>query len=80
MIVGITLFLLAIVSVQVRRALNAAAMFLVCAVVWISMCLAMPLESPRRAWRLVGLAALVAVLASTWAIGGVVVAILRRIP
>jgi hypothetical protein len=80
MIVGIIVLLLAIVSVHVRRALNAAAMFLVCAVVWVSMCLAMPLESPRRSWRLIGIAALAVVLVSTWAIGGLVVRLLRLIP
>ena len=48
MIVGITLILLLAVSVHVRRFVNAAAMFVVCAVVWVFMCVAMPLESPSR--------------------------------
>jgi hypothetical protein len=80
MIVGIILLLLALVSVHVRRILNAVAMFLVCAVVWVAMCLAMPLESPRRSWRLIGIAALAVVLVGAWGIGELAVRILRHIP
>lgn len=80
MIVGISLIILALVSVQVRRLLNGVAMLFVCTVVWTAMCLAMPLESPSRTWRLLGLAALAVVLVATWAIGGLVVHLLRLLP
>jgi hypothetical protein len=44
------------------------------------MCLAMPLESPRRAWRLIGIAALVVVLVAAWGIGELAFRVLRHIP
>ena len=80
MIVGLSLLLLFIVSVHVRRVINGAAMFLVCAVVWVFMCVAMPLESPSRVWRLVGLGALGLVLVSCWAAGELIVRVLRHLP
>jgi len=80
MIVGIVLLLLLAVSVHVRRFVNAAAMFVVCAVVWVFMCVAMPLESPSRVWRLVGLGALAGVLISCWAVGELIVRVIRHLP
>ena len=80
MIVGLSLLLLFIVSVHVRRVINGAAMFLVCAVVWVFMCVAMPLESPSRVWRMVGLGALGLVLVSCWAAGELIVRVLRHLP
>ena len=80
MIVGIVILLLAAASVQVRRALNAAAMFVVCAVVWVMMCVAMPLESPSRRWRMVGLVALAAVLVACWTMGTVILRVVRYLP
>jgi hypothetical protein len=79
-IVGITVLLLAAVSVHVRRVLNAAAMFVVCAVVWVMMCVAMPLESPNRLWRIVGLVALCAVLVTGWTMGAVILRAVRYLP
>jgi hypothetical protein len=69
-IVGIVILLLAAASVQVRRALNAAAMFVV----------AMPLESPSRRWRMVGLVALAAVLVACWTMGTVILRVVRYLP
>jgi uncharacterized membrane protein len=60
--------ILAAVSVHVRRFLNGAAMFVACAVVWMFMFVAMPLESPNRVWRLAGLGGLAAAVASCWPI------------
>jgi len=79
-IVGIVILLLAAVSVHVRRVLNAAAMFIVCAVVWVMMCVAMPLESPNRLWRMVGLVALAAVLVTCWTMGTVILHVVRYLP
>ena len=80
MIVGIVLILLLAVSVHVRRFVNAAAMFVVCAVVWVFMCVAMPLESPSRAWRMVGLGALAFVLVICWSAGELIIRIARHLP
>jgi hypothetical protein len=80
MIVGISVLLLAVVSVHVRRFINDAAMFIVCAVVWMFMCVAMPLESPSRVWRMVGLGALGLVLVSCWAAGDVIIRVVRHLP
>jgi hypothetical protein len=80
MIVGISVLLLAVVSVHVRRLINDAAMFIVCAIVWVLMCVAMPLESPSRAWRLVGLGALGAVLVTGWAAAELIIRVARHLP
>ena len=80
MITGISVLLLAIVSVHVRRFVNGAAMFVVCAIVWMFMCVAMPLESPSRVWRLVGLGALGFVLVSCWAAGELMIRVIRYLP
>jgi len=80
MIVGISVLLLAVVSVHVRRFINDAAMFIVCAMVWMLMCVAMPLESPSRVWRVVGLGALGFVLAGCWAAGELIIGVIRHLP
>ncbi len=80
MISAVVLIVLAAVSVQVRRVINAAAMFIVCAIVWTMMVVAMPLESPRRAWRMAGVAALVVVLVAGWKIAVLTAAVLRHLP
>jgi hypothetical protein len=80
MISVVILIVLAAVSVRARRIINAAAMFIVCAIVWTMMVLAMPLESPRRAWRLAGVAALVVVLVAGWKIAVLTAAVLRHLP
>jgi hypothetical protein len=80
MIVGVTVLLLMVVSVHVRRFVNDVAMFVVCAMVWMLMCVAMPLESPRRIWRIIGLGALGLVLAACWATGELIILVFRRLP
>jgi hypothetical protein len=80
MIVGISVLVLAIVSVHVRRFINDAAMFVVCAVVWVFMCVAIPLESPSRVWRMVGIGALGVVLVTGWAAGELIIRIVRHLP
>jgi hypothetical protein len=80
MIVGISLVVLAAVSVHVRRFLNGAAMFVVCAVVWMFMFVAMPLESPKRVWRLAGLGGLVAALAICWVAAELAFLAVRHLP
>lgn len=80
MIVGLTLLVLAALSVRVRRAINGAAMLVVCAIVWTMMMVALPLESPKRAWRLAGACALAVVLVAGWKIADVVAALVRRLP
>ena len=80
MMVGISVLLLMVVSVHVRRFVNGAAMFVVCVVVWTFMCVAMPLESPSRVWRVVGLGALGFVLAGCWAAGELIIRVIRHLP
>lgn len=80
MIVGITVLVLAVVSVHVRRFVNGLAMFIVCAIVWLFMFIAMPLESPSRAWRMVGLGALAAAIVACWAAADLLFLALRRLP
>jgi len=80
MIVGLSLLLLFIVSVHVRRVVNGAAMFVVCAIVWMFMCVAMPLESPSRVWRVIGLGALGVALISCWAAGELAIRVIRYLP
>jgi hypothetical protein len=80
MIVGLTVIILAALSVHVRRFINAAAMFVVCALVWTLVGIAMPLESPNRLWRLVGVAALGLVLATGWKAGELVIRLIRHLP
>jgi hypothetical protein len=79
-IVGITLLVLTVVSVHVRRLVNEAAMFVVCTIVWACIFVAMPLESPRRAWRLVGLAVLVAAVITFGAVADLLFRALRHLP
>ncbi len=80
MIVGLVVVMLAAVSVHARRFINEAAMVLVCILVWTLMWLALMLESPRRVWRLVGVGALVFVLATGWKGGELVIHLIRRLP
>jgi hypothetical protein len=80
MMVGISVLLLMVVSVHVRRFVNGAAMFVVCVVVWTFMCVAMPLESPSRLWRMIGLGALGVVLVSYWAAGEMIIRLIRHLP
>ncbi len=80
MIVGIGVLLLTLVSVRVRRIVSGAAMFVVCAMVWMLMCVAMPLESPSRVWRIVGLGALGCVLAGWWIAGELIISVIRHLP
>lgn len=80
MIVGISLLILAAVSVHVRRFVNGVAMFVVCLVVWLFMFVAMPLESPSRAWRMVGLAGLAAAITICWATLDLTFRALRHLP
>lgn len=80
MIVAAAIVLLAALSVHVRRVINGTAMFLVCLMVWTLMMIAMPLESPRRAWRLAGVIALVITLAAGWKVAGAVAGALRHLP
>jgi hypothetical protein len=44
------------------------------------MCVAMPLESPSRRWRMVGLVALAAVLVACWTMGTVILRVVRYLP
>ena len=76
----LTLLVLAAASVQVRRAINTAALLLVCLAVWTLMWIAVPLESQRRPWRIAGVAALAAVLIACWQVGRVAVQIVRHLP
>jgi hypothetical protein len=80
MIVAISLLVLAAVSVRVRRLLNGAAMFIVCAVVWMFMFVAMPLESPRRVMRLAGLALLAAAIVICWGAAELAFRVIRHLP
>ena len=80
MIVGLSILVLAVVSVHVRRFVNGVAMFVVCAMVWMFMFLAMALESPSRVRRLVGLAALAATLATCWAAADLAFRAIRHLP
>ena len=80
MIVAVVLLVLAVLSVHVRRVINGAAMFLVCLMVWTLMMVAMPLESPRRAWRLAGVVALVVVLVVGWKVAEAVAGVIRHLP
>jgi hypothetical protein len=80
MIVGLTVLILAALSIHVRRLINEAAMFVVCTLVWTLMLVAMPLESPRRVWRLIGVGALGLVLVTGWKAGELVVRLVRHLP
>lgn len=80
MIVGVSLLILAAVSVHVRRLVNGVAMFVVCAVVWMFMFVAMPLESPSRIWRLVGLGGLAAAIVIGWAAADLAFRVVRHLP
>lgn len=80
MIVVISVLILAAVSVHVRRFVNGMAMFVVCAIVWMFMFVAMPLESPSRVWRMIGLGALAAAIAACWAAADLLFLVLRRLP
>jgi hypothetical protein len=80
MIVGLSLLVLAAVSVHVRRIVNGAAMFIVCAVVWMFMFVAMPLESPNRVWRLAGLGGLGVAVAICWAAAELAFRTIRHLP
>ena len=55
-------------------------MFVVCAVVWMFMFVAMPLESPSRVWRLVGLVALAAAIVTCWAAADLAFRAIRHLP
>jgi hypothetical protein len=80
MIVGISLVILAAVSVHVRRFVNGLAMFIVCAIVWLFMFVAMPLESPSRVWRMVGLGALAAAIVTCWGAAELAFRAIRYLP
>jgi hypothetical protein len=80
MIVVITLLVLTAASVHVRRFVNEAAMFVVCVIVWTCMFVAMPLESPSRAWRLVGLGALISAVVIFWAAADLAFRAIRHLP
>ena len=80
MIVGITLLVLFAASIHVRRLVNAAAMFVVCAIVWLFMFVAMPLESPSRVWRLAGLGGLVAAIVICWGAAELAFRTIRYLP
>jgi hypothetical protein len=79
-IVGLSILVLAAVSVHVRRFVNGAAMFIVCSVVWLFMFVAIPLESPNRVWRLAGLGALAAAIAICWAAADLTFRAIRHLP
>jgi len=80
MIVVISLLILAAASVHVRRFVNGAAMFVVCAVVWMFMCVAMPLESQNRVWRVAGLGGLAAAAAVCWGAAELAFRVIRQLP
>ena len=80
MIVSLAVLVLAAVSVHVRRLLNEVAMLLVCTIVWMFVWVAIPLESPRRMWRIAGLGALGLVLVTCWKAGELVVRVIRHLP
>jgi hypothetical protein len=80
MIVGLSILVLAAVSVHVRRFVNGVALFIVCAIVWLFMFVAIPLESPSRVWRLVGLGALAAALLTFWAAADLALRAIRHLP
>lgn len=80
MIVGLIIVILAALSVQVRRFINEAAMLVVCGLVWTFMWVALLLESPRRVRRLMGVGALVVVLATGWRGGELVIHLIRYLP
>jgi len=80
MIVGLTVVILAALSVHVRRFINETAIFIVCVFAWILMWIAVPLESTRRVWRLAGVAALAVVLITAWKGGELVIRLVRHLP
>jgi hypothetical protein len=80
MIVGLTIVILAAVSVHVRRVVNETAIFIVCAFAWVLMWIAVPLESSRRVWRLAGVAALAVFFLTAWKGGELVIRLLRQLP
>lgn len=80
MIVGLALLVLAAISVHVRRAINRIAMLVVCVVVWSLMWVAVPLESQRRTWRMVGVAALVVLLLICWKAAELLARAIRHLP
>jgi hypothetical protein len=80
MIVGFVLLVLFAISVHVRRVMNHLAMLVVCVIVWSFMWVAVPLESQRRKWRMVGVAALVALLLVYWKTAELLGRALRHLP
>jgi hypothetical protein len=80
MIVGLALLVLAAISVQARRAINRIAMLVVCVIAWSFMWVAVPLESQRRQWRMVGVAALVVLLLIYWKAGELLARAIRHLP
>jgi hypothetical protein len=80
MIVGLVLFVLFAISVHVRRVINRLAMLVVCIIVWSFMWAAVPLESQRRKWRVVGIAALVALLLVYWKTAELLARAIRHLP
>jgi hypothetical protein len=80
MIVGLVLLVLAAISVHVRRAINRLSMFVVCVIVWSFMWAAVPLESQRRVWRMIGVAALVLLLLAYWQAAALLARAVRHLP
>ena len=80
MIVAFVVLVLFAVSVQVRRVINEMALTLICVLVWMFMMVAIPLESPSRSRRVMGLGALGFVLAACWVAGQLVVSVIRSLP
>jgi hypothetical protein len=80
MIVGLTIVILAVLSVHVRRFVNETAIFIVCACAWILMWIAIPLESSGRVWRLAAVAALAIVFIAAWKGGELMIRLVRHLP
>ena len=80
MIVAFAVLVLFTVSVRVRRLINEMALTLICVLVWMFMMVAIPLESPSRSRRVMGLGALGFVLAACWIAGQLAVRVIRSLP
>lgn len=80
MIAGLVLLVLFAISVHVRRVINRLAMLIVCVIVWSFMWVAVPLESQRRKWRMVGVAALVGLLLVYWKTAELLARAIRHLP
>jgi len=80
MIVAAVLLVLAAISVHVRRVINRVAMLVVCLVVWSFMWVVVPLESQRRQWRMVGVAALVVTVFAYWKAADLLARAVRHLP